>query len=151
MARPPNSSTREHESPDPSNPLDRTGETSKEFWEAKIATKPREKPTEYVPEQDNSRRTSLAKDSIERRADNLLEQFDETSKEFNRVSDFDQDSTQYNETRNSSMIEKDQPELKPRPSKDIAERADKISFDDRWDREQQDAAQERSNQDTLER
>lgn len=137
---PPNSATREFETPNPSDRLQRYGETSKEFAEATLSTEPREIPQEVASEREEWTGTSAAKDALERRVDKLMDRFDETTREFNRVNNHQQ-SDESQRGRGSSMVENDSADHSMNPTRDIRERVDRIAFDERWETERKEAQQ----------
>ncbi|MCP5006718.1 MAG: hypothetical protein GY941_22655 [Planctomycetes bacterium] len=53
--------------------------------------------------------------------------------------------------RGSVMVKEDKPKLEPRPPKEISKEQDNKSFDDKWQREQVEAAKDQRTKDLIER
>ncbi len=149
--RQPHTSSRDYETSDLDNSLEKYGELSREFAEAKLSSEPREIQQEDIAEKEPFTGTSTAKEVLERRVDSLLEQYDMTTKEFNSAGNQEQSDNTRQQGRGSKMVGEDRPQHNAEPSKEIAERVDRISFDDRWEREVNEAQQEQTNERANER
>ncbi|MBL4590848.1 MAG: hypothetical protein JKY96_02695 [Phycisphaerales bacterium] len=130
------------------NALERYGELADGFKQAKAAEQPLEASQDHSqPSHAPYTSTSAARDIVDAQADNLLEQYGETSQAFNGAHNNEQ-ANDAGQGRESTMVANDQPKPELKPDQDIAKSADRESFNDRWNEERQDAQQQDNDRQT---
>ena len=93
--------------------------------------------------------TSFAKTVQDLHAESILDRYGSSREEFNQAGDISQlyeiqqpEHGEQSSERPSDMIAADRPAEDMRPPQEIARDADRESFDQRWEAERQDAAQD---------
>ncbi len=89
----------------------------------------------------------------------LLERYGVAKNDFNNVRDpmINQQNKDMNrekieaQGRDSNMVKEDMPKLEPKPPKDITKEQDNKTFNDKWQREQTEAAKDQRAKDLMDR